>query len=108
MSTNVEVIRQYGSPLVVTTKFDSNHEYAADSHGDDNQTVMVYADITASIFVSEGNNAIALDFGIDGDPEGDLTERYNEEIYAIDALIARLQAARVHLMSEYGSIKAGA
>ena len=108
MSTNVSVIRNYGSPLVVTTKFDSNHEYDVDGEGEDSRTVMVYADITTSVYISQGNSALELNFGVDGDPDDDLEERYNEEIAAIDALVASLQQARVHLMQEFGSIKAGA
>lgn len=106
MSTTTTVIRDNATdqpdPLVLTTKFDSNHEYDAES------SRMNWADITATVFLASGNSAMSLDFGIFGNPDGpDLAEDYEKEIRALDRLADALQKARVHLMTEYGSLKEG-
>lgn len=100
MTTTPNVIRDGIDPLVVTTKFDVDHEHDGESG------VITHADITAALYIQHGDSAIKLDFGIFGDPNADyLTEEYEQEIAAIDALRAHLQEVRLHLMSEFGAIK---
>ena len=103
-ATTPSVIRDSTSisidPLVVTTKFDVDHGY----DGEGGEAVLAYVDITAALYLSHGDSALKLDFGVFGDPHThNLEKDYEAEIAALDALANHIRDIRVFLMSEYGA-----
>ncbi len=101
MTTTPTVIRDGIDPMIVTTKFDVDHEYDAET------TDVTFVDITAKMYVQHGDSAIGLDFGVFGNVVDDYLEKeYQQEVNAIDALIMHLQQAKNYLMEAYAEIKA--
>lgn len=102
-TTTPTVIRDGIDPMIVTTKFDVDHEY----DGTTEQPVLAHVDITAALYVQHGDSAIKLDFGVFGDPNAEYLEtEYEAEIAAIDALMQHLLDTRVFLMESYGQARA--
>lgn len=100
MTTTPNVIRDSVDPLIVTTKFDVDHEHDAETGA------IQFADITAALYIQHGDSSIKLDFGVFGNTSAEYLEKeYESEVAAIDALIGHLQDARVFLMQEYGAVK---
>lgn len=102
MTTTPSVIRDDVDPLVVTTKFDVNHEY----DGEADKPVLTHVDITAALYVHHGDSAIKLDFGVFGDPDADyLRVEFVQQLLAIDALVDRLVEVRNYLVDEHKAIR---
>lgn len=107
MTTSTRVIRDdistESDPTVLTTKFDSDHEFDAST------LRMNFADITASVYLACGDNSIRLDFGLFGSPDDERLERdFAKQIQALAAIREALNEAEEHITREFASARSGA